>query len=315
MKKIISIFILLLVSGCSVQRITEVLFIASIGIEKEEDEYVGYFYLPSSEDVGKTNDFGTGVGQYAKIRADSLEMLFGKSQSNVELMMDLRHVASIIINESLLNEEFINEMIDFFKNSNLCDFNFYLFVTKDEFEDIYGFKNPNKESVLNSIIVSTTDSSALFLSCSPLHFLNFCRDYFKDRCIKIPYLVVDKIWIDNKEEISSFHCSNMVLYYKNKYRVVLDNLGFYVKKNTHFFDKMGEFYFEIKDYDWRLMIKNKIIIDVKFESNLNLDLIVNDKISLFIESYKEMDPFNLVYYNNVYNKNLSYEDIVININN
>ena len=39
MKKIISIFILLLVSGCSVQRITEVLFIASIGIEKEEDEY------------------------------------------------------------------------------------------------------------------------------------------------------------------------------------------------------------------------------------------------------------------------------------
>ena len=44
MKKIISVFILLLVSGCSVQRITEVLFIASIGIEKEEDEYIGYFY-------------------------------------------------------------------------------------------------------------------------------------------------------------------------------------------------------------------------------------------------------------------------------
>ena len=55
---------------------------------------------------------------------------------------------------------------------------------------------------LNSIIVSTTDSSALFLSCSPLHFLNFCRDYLKDKCIRIPYLVVDKIWIDNKEEIN-----------------------------------------------------------------------------------------------------------------
>lgn len=319
MLKLISIILLFLLTSCSVQRITEVLFIASIGIELEDDSLVGYFYLPSSEDVGKSSELNDGIGQYAKIKADNISMLFGKSQAYTEMEMDLKHVASIIINYQLLTPEFIDEMLAYFKNTTICDLNFYLFITKDKMDDIFTFQNPNKESVINSVLVSTSDSSASFLSCNPLHYLNFCRDYLLNKCLKLPFLSVDKIWNVDKEEIVSYHLTEMVLFYNNVAKVVNSSLGFYMKKNTHFVDEMGACPYEIKDYDFNLKVKDKIEIDIVFkyrylsDVNHSMNEIIHNNIKEFIQRYESMDPLNINYYSYVYNKDLKYEDLIINV--
>ena len=53
MIKLILLSVLLMLGGCGID-ISESLFIASIGFEKEENEIKGYFYLPLSNDVGKS---------------------------------------------------------------------------------------------------------------------------------------------------------------------------------------------------------------------------------------------------------------------
>ena len=192
MNKIFLIIILLFLSSCGVQRITEVLYIASIGFEKSEDEFVGYFYLPSSDDVGKTNEGGiSGKGEYMKVSGKSISEVFQKSQDYTEMEVNLKHISSVVFNKNILNSSFINEFVLFVKNSNIVDFNFYIFVTEEKMEDIYSFQNPNKESVLNSILVSTFDNSYSFLAVEPIHFLRMVREFFLNKCIAFPLIVVE----------------------------------------------------------------------------------------------------------------------------
>lgn len=51
MKKLIILLVFLL-TGCSSSSITDSVYIASVGLDYEDNEYKGYFYLPSSVDVG-----------------------------------------------------------------------------------------------------------------------------------------------------------------------------------------------------------------------------------------------------------------------
>ena len=62
--KILILFLFVL-TGCSVD-ISESLFIASIGFEEIDGELNGYFYLPLSNDVGKSESEGKGTGEYVK---------------------------------------------------------------------------------------------------------------------------------------------------------------------------------------------------------------------------------------------------------
>lgn len=118
MKKIISLFLLIpiLLCGCELQNISQVLFIASIGVEKEEDTYIGYFYLPLSSDVGKTeNKENQGIGQYAKVEGKTLAEVFENIQFSTELEVNLRHASSMVIHKDLMNDDFLNELIAFVK--------------------------------------------------------------------------------------------------------------------------------------------------------------------------------------------------------
>ncbi|MDE5855641.1 MAG: hypothetical protein K2H06_01200, partial [Anaeroplasmataceae bacterium] len=109
MKKALCIFLiflnLLLLVGCNSYDISKILFIASIGIEKKEDGYQGYFYLPLSSDIGKTeNTENNGKGEFAKTSGKSLPDLFYNLQNSTSFVMNLKHVSSIVLNKELLNE-------------------------------------------------------------------------------------------------------------------------------------------------------------------------------------------------------------------
>ena len=160
------------------------------GVEKEEDTYIGYFYLPLSSDVGKTeNKENQGIGQYAKVEGKTLAEVFENIQFSTELEVNLRHASSMVIHKDLMNDDFLNELIAFVKKDAGIDYNFYLFVTEDKMEDIFQFENPNKESVIYSVLVSTLDSPSIYMAANPIHFVKFAREFYSNRCISFPLLL------------------------------------------------------------------------------------------------------------------------------
>ncbi|MDE6584322.1 MAG: hypothetical protein K2K15_02870, partial [Anaeroplasmataceae bacterium] len=95
----ISIFLL---AGCDQFDISKILFIASVGVEKKDDELQGYFYLPLSSDIGKSeNGENKGQGQYAKTSGKTIPELFDNIQSATSLTINFRHVSSIVLNIEL----------------------------------------------------------------------------------------------------------------------------------------------------------------------------------------------------------------------
>lgn len=170
--------LLFLLIGCNDYDISKILFIASVGIEKEGEEYQGYFYLPLSSDIGKTETTeNKGKGEFAKTIGKTIPELFYNIQASTSLNINFKHVSSIVLNMELLNDDFIKQLLDFIKYSLLIDFNCYVFATAEKLEELYDFQNPNEESVLNSLLVSTSDISTLFLVASPIHFLSLLESF------------------------------------------------------------------------------------------------------------------------------------------
>ena len=70
----------------------------------------------------------------------------------------------------------------------------------EKMEDIYSFKNPNQESVLNSLLVISGDNSGIRLVAEPVHYLEFCKKYFSKRSILIPMLDIEE-FLSSKRDI------------------------------------------------------------------------------------------------------------------
>ena len=328
MKKIVMIIILLLCS-CSEKNISETLFIASIGFEKydgeEEYKYYGYFYLPLSSDIGKNeNSESKGRGEYAKVKGNSIEELFKNISITTPLEVNFKHVSSIIISQELLDKEFIDELIDYVKYSLLIDYNFYVFVTKDELGEIFDFKNPNYESVLNSILVITDKQKDIYLVANPIHFLEFSRKYYLNRSIFIPMITVEEIWSIDGEKVKNFYPLSAIYYFKNEKSIVEKNKSSpYVKDNYKFEDKIKNDSVEFINYKLSLDFKDEIVIKISFTYSLHTsrselrcsDIIdfVRYNVLNYLEEYKEIDPLDLSYYNTIFNENYSYENISIKV--
>ncbi|MDE6660345.1 MAG: hypothetical protein K2J93_00790, partial [Anaeroplasmataceae bacterium] len=274
MKKIVCIFLILLnlvfLAGCNSYDISKILFIASVGIEKKEDEYQGYFYLPLSSDIGKTeNTENNGKGEFAKTTGKSIPELFSNLQNSTSFVMNLKHVSSIVLNEELLNEEFIVDFLDYIKFSLDIDFNCYIFVTTEKMDELFDFQNPNQESVLISLLVSTNDVDTSFLATPPIHFLKFAREFYKDRSILLPMLSIEEIWTIDGKPVKNFHAQNAIYYYKGALKEVIKN------PSSHYFSVTDEFIDEVektsicfKDYKYKLDFKEVLHLNVFFSYQL-----------------------------------------------
>ncbi|MDE6655471.1 MAG: hypothetical protein K2J85_00600 [Anaeroplasmataceae bacterium] len=321
----ISLSILLLTS-CKGYDISKFLFIASVGIEKKEDEYQGYFYLPLSSDIGKTETTeNKGKGEYAKTSGKNIPELFYNLQNGTSMTMNLRHVSSIVLNEDLLNEEFIIELLDYIKYSLDIDFNCYVFVTKAKMEDLYDFQNPNEESVLNSLLVSTSDASDLFLVSPPIHFLKFTREFYKERSILLPLLDLEEIWTIDGEPVKNYYTQSAVYYYKGNVKEVVKNPSSpYFSTASQFIDQLEKTSISFKDYKLKTEFKEVLHLNVEFNYEIfksdhtikqeEIKAFVYKRIQSYLEEFEEIDPLNLEYFNSVYGSFCSYDKIDIQIN-
>ncbi len=324
MKIIILFLSIILLSSCSTFDISKTLFIASVGIEQIEDEYVGYFYLPLSSDIGTSESKeNKGQGHYAKTKGDNIYELFYNLENSSSLTINLKHISSIVLNEKLLNNKCIEELLNYIKYSLNVDFNFYLFVTKEKLEDIYSFKNPNQESVLNSLLVSTSDAENNYLVTKPIHFLTFVREFYNNRSILLPLLDLEEIWnIDSNYE-NNFHIQSGIYYYKNKVKEVIRNYSSpFFNSVKSFYDKIDDNIINFKKYKFKINYK-KEEINIYYNYQLynqteikeeDINNHISNRIRNYLKEFEIMDPLNLNYYSNVYNKKLSYDNIKININ-
>lgn len=316
---------ILLCGGCQGHDISKMLFIASVGIEKKEDQLFGYFYLPLSSDIGKTeNTENKGKGEYAKTRGRTIPELFQNLQYSTSLQINFKHVSSIVLNENLLEKEFLEEMMDFIKYSFEIDFNCYIFVTKEKMDELFDFKNPNQESVLNSMLVSTSDVSSLFLVAPPIHFLEFVQRYFNQRTIILPLLDLEEIWTIESEPSKNFHAQSAVYYSKNKVKeVIRSESSPYFSKSTKFMDHMGKIPLSIKHYKMKQEYKDILYVKVEFECDVflsegqpsvqEIEEFVYNRIRSYIEEFQEVDPLDLEFNNKAYRTNCSYDTIDIQI--
>ncbi len=327
MKRVICLILLILpLCACERYNISTSLFIASIGIEqKDEETYQGYFYLPLSSDVGKAENIeNKGKGEFAKVGGKSVADLFKNIKATTSLDINFRHVSSIVLNTELLTPDFLEELSDYIKYSHSIDFNCYLFATDEKMEDIYDFQNPNQESVLHSILVSTGDVKGMFLVTTPLHFLEFVSKFYADRSIILPLLDMEELWQVDGEKVKNSYLQSAVYYFKSNSKKVIKNPASpYVRSTKKIDDLIEGESICFEQYNFKVDLENNVKIKIKTryqplrsQFHLTEEKIkeyIADHIENYFDEYQELDPLDLNYYNRIKGKNYSYDDIDIEI--
>lgn len=304
------ILICISLSSCKpVEAIYNNMYIASIGFEKNEDKVTGYFYLPSSIDISSTEKVDTDKpAEIAKIEGNSIVDVFRNLELTSFLKMNLKHVSSLVLHESVLNKKEIEELIDYTKNSNYLDYNFYFFVTRDKIEDIYSIENPNQESVMRTLLCEPISNYYTYTSAKPIHFLNFCRDYYEKKTIPIALLEISNVW---KDETDSLVARGVGFIEGEKSLLVpYEEMDFSVLKTNKIIEYIDEFISVVfTNYSCKIKYE-KDCTKIKIRSNYEVVSsriddtdsyilnIYNTKLQLIIDEYLSRIDFLNLSYNN-----------------
>lgn len=307
MKKFIIIILFILsCSSCkAANRIYYDMYIASIGLEKADEGYNGYFYLPSSVDVGQTDKSSDSeASEVAKVWGETLVDVFSNLDLSTALKMNLEHISSIVLNESMMTDDELLKLIEYVKNSNHLDYNFYLFVTNDKMEDLYSLENPNNESVILSLLCDPIANTKIYSMIEPPHFLNFCRDFYNDKTFGIPVISAEAIWNDKDDSVYS----SGVCYYNrslNSYKSYSDLNFRFLKKHEKLDYSDENISVVLKDYNVKLKYNDYVEIKVssKYEilysnidnANVYLTNLISDRLDKLIDKNEEIDFLNLKY--------------------
>ncbi len=310
MKKL---FILLLICLCltsckETNAINYDMYIASMGFEKKGEEYTGYFFLPSSIAVGSTETQESDKpSELATVTGKSLADVFNNFDLSSTLDMNMKHVASMVLHESILNDDDINYLIDYMNKSKDFDLNFYVYTAKDEMKDVFKNKNPNNESIILTMLCEPINNNLIYTTAKPIHFLNFCRDFFSNKVIAIPLIEPLKVW---NEETDSNYCRG-ITYYSNSKGYTFDKTEkdfefLYSKKELKYNDE--NIVSILQNYKVDIKYKTKVQIEVKGKLRVLKSKVENPKKymedtiksgleSLISKYQEEIDILNTKYHN------------------
>ncbi|MCL2521634.1 MAG: hypothetical protein FWE36_02110 [Erysipelotrichales bacterium] len=179
MKKLSLIFIfafILILQGCfNKVGINEFLLVTSFALEYEEENSVFRItaFYPSNADIGKT-DNNRGF-QYGLIITEhrNLAMLFEELERSVDQKVELRHIQSVILHESFMNERNIATFLEFIRLTSRIPNNFFVFFTSEDIEEIYDTRNPDEYSMFHSIFNNPRSNRYAAFGLSGIHFINF----------------------------------------------------------------------------------------------------------------------------------------------
>lgn len=293
-------------------------FIASIGLEKANDDYIGYFYLPTSISLGNTkNDSNEAPAQIAVVEGNNISDVFTNFFLSSSIMMNLKHISTIVLHQSILNYNDIKDIISYIREYEGFDLNFYLYTTNSNMKDVYNIKNPNNESVILNMLCEPLGASYIYTIAKPIHFLNFCRDYLNEIVVYLPVLSPINIWSD---KIDSNYCRGVTfisMYNTALFDYTYEDFEYISSKNE--FEYNDDFISVIYEaYSFNIKYDDVVKINVKSKykvlySHINnneeyLKNLIFNKINSLINNYQNKIDFLNLKYNNSINKN-----IVINV--
>ena len=221
MKKIyILIFTTLLIflSGCSTN-INSSIYISSIGFEIEEDKLVSYFLSNPLTNISREDGSSTNQeAEYIKVKTTSVYDAFLQANQSLLSPLNFKHIKTVIFNEECFHTKYIDDFFVFMRSIMYVSFNYYVFATTNNIEEIYKFQNPEQISYQYSILSSPDLLKYNERGTEKIHFLDFANDYFSTgRYLHIPLIVINRSWNEKTTvEIDGFLCvDNPVALYKN----------------------------------------------------------------------------------------------------
>ena len=298
------VFVVFLMSGCrSTNKILYSLYVASIGISYDNDMYSVYFFIPSSVEVGSIEGANE-KSSVAVLKGKTISQAFYSLEESSTLNLNLKHISSFIIHNSIFENNKIDEFIEFIKKYEDIDFNFYIYATGCEISDIYKIENPNNESVVLTPLAEPLVSKYICLSANPIHYSNFVRDYYLKKTIKIPLIENVNIWNNDKKSI---YVKGISLFNDDSYIAIPQEKSkfLYLKSNEAFNFINDDLSAEIHDY--KVKISYSDVVKIKCSGNVNIFKgnvsSIEDSISSLIMDaiyeYAEFDLLNLNYYKSI----------------
>ena len=299
MKRILSLFcIIILLFSCSKNdKISKSTYISSIGFEYSNDKYYGYFLLSNelnSKEDGETNT--------ARTEGKTILEIFKNINKSLALSINMKHTSTVILHTSMLNKLCIDELINVTLKSEDIGFNYYIFTTNDSLSEIYKFKNPKGEPLVMSILVEPVYTDYDYYSSHPVHFVNFCREYYNNKSIKIPHISVTNVWDE-----ASLNSDGLLFYYHDIYEIYDAKAYKYLINHDKLEDVIMNKDIVLVDYSCSIN-KNKINVSYYLVNSydINIKEYIKTTILNIIENSK-CDPLNLKYYK------MDISQIVINI--
>ncbi len=265
----IYLFAMVLLCGllCSCNtNINASVYISSIGFEIKDDKLVSYFLSNPLTDISRNSEDKEKKAQYVKIKADSVYEAFNEAKQSLLSPLNFLHVKTVIFSEECFNSKYIVDFLSFIKSVRFISYNFYVFATISEIEEIYKFKNPEQISYQYSILSSPDLLKYKDFGIEKLHFLDFANDYYeKGRYLHVPLILINDAWGDNITiEVDGFLCygSPVTLYRNSEFKGML----YLYDKNSLLFHDGNDIY-RITNYRVNKYKKNnKFVFSISYEN-------------------------------------------------
>ena len=307
------IFTLFTLVSCDTQ-INSTLYVSSIGISTSDGKVIISFLSNPLTDISRNKNEDDKEPEVLKIESDSVYAAFNEASLSLLTPLNFKHIKTVIIHKDVFDTKYVNEFLEYVKSVRYISYNFYVFSTLEEINEIYNFKNPEQISYQYSILSSPDLLDYTNFGVDRLHFLDFSNRYLvKERYLHIPMLVLNTDWNKHKTlEVNGLLAIDDVnisyknedypgmLYLKNKNTILYYDGDDIYRVNEY---KVGS---KIDDGVYVILISYTNILSYyggsreKFEEKISIDIkkyldtyILNHNKLYMIEFYNYLNNTNL----------------------
>lgn len=292
-------------------RLSNILYVSSCHFAYENDEYkVTALILDSNNE----NEI---ISSHSKDVGSAFTML-GEASS---LVINFRHMQSIIFDFSILNEKHITNINSYFLNNSAIDFNFYVFVSDESSKDLFSYQNPKSVDNYYSVLNVNDKTDSQFSYIKPCHLITFLKKWSDNALVKMPIVGLSEVYNNKNIMVKGVVCLT-----KEKYDVLLEHDEPYLYLLNNFKDgvlNLSEYHAILNSNKIKIRYKDKLIVKIclKYEGLLNLDnkdeikSFLLSKIKSLINYFKQndIDYLNIKEINKLRSKNYTLNDIMIDL--
>ncbi len=313
MKYFIILFILLL-SGCEKNSILNTVYISSIGLDYVDGEYIGYFYSPPTKDLGK-QDNSDDTSTVFVITDNQLVNVFDQMFDSAVTNINMHHLKTMILSDEFKD---VDILLNYFKYSTEVSYNFHVFITDDDLNEVYKYKSMGNINNLYNFLNSPSLIDYSEHGVERCHFLNFANNYLNEyRYLIVPLVKIEKNSLEEDEfqlKISGY--SNIEnIYYSDEYK----GLTFLYSSDKEV--SVNNEIVLLSNYNVTFNSSDNIYnINIKYKKtnifgSLDIENYITNELNKYLNYvvFLESDIYLIKQYNYLYNKNLDTNKYIINI--